>query len=66
MACCSLTLMFTVLGAEGDSLMKVMHDFANVTSRSLDYHIKDSLVTIREAKVEVIRENVGKTSTLSS
>ncbi|KAK3761610.1 hypothetical protein RRG08_040305 [Elysia crispata] len=45
-------------GAEGDSLMKVMHDFANVTSRSLDYHIKDSLVTIREAKVEVIRENV--------
>ena len=47
-------------GAEGDSLMQVMRDFADVISRSLDYHIKDGLVTYKNAQLKVIREYVGR------
>lgn len=37
-----------------------MRDFAEMVSRSLDYHIKDSLVDYKDAKIKVILDYVGK------
>ncbi|XP_059158667.1 cadherin EGF LAG seven-pass G-type receptor 1-like [Physella acuta] len=46
------------LGDEGDQLMQAMYEFADVISRSLDYHIKDGLVTYKAATIQIIREYV--------
>ncbi|KAH9504056.1 hypothetical protein Btru_067637 [Bulinus truncatus] len=45
-------------GNEVDQLMQVMHNFADVISRSLDYHIKDGLITYKGATIHVIRQYV--------
>ncbi|CAL1530170.1 unnamed protein product, partial [Lymnaea stagnalis] len=49
-------------GDEGDQLMQVMHSFADVISRSLDYHIKDGLVTYKAANIQIIRQYVDNNS----
>ncbi|XP_046574177.1 cadherin EGF LAG seven-pass G-type receptor 1-like [Haliotis rubra] len=45
-------------GVEGDNLMKVMHDFADVISRSLVFHVIDGIKTYREAFIRVFKSNI--------
>ena len=47
-------------GAEGDSLMQVMHRFAQVISRSLIFHVIDMRASIREASVSQFFDNIGQ------
>ncbi|KAI8794290.1 latrophilin-3, partial [Biomphalaria glabrata] len=45
-------------GNEVDQLMQVMHNFADVISRSLDYHIKDGLILYHGASIQILRQYV--------
>ena len=47
-------------GAEGDSLMQVMHRFAQVISRSLIFHVIDMRASVREASISQFFENIGQ------
>ena len=48
------------IGAEGDSLMQVMHRFAQVISRSLIFHVVDMRAVVSQARVGEFFDNVGK------
>jgi hypothetical protein len=48
-------------GVEGDHLLSVMKQFADIVAKSLEYHFQDRLVKrYDEADVIISKENIGK------
>ncbi|XP_041364256.1 uncharacterized protein LOC121379672 [Gigantopelta aegis] len=45
-------------GVEGDNLMRVMRQFADVISRSLKYHVIDGFISYKDAAVRVFQKNI--------